>query len=726
MSAGPYLLGVLGLAIAAGCAGLGAVRVRRRLLSGWVGPPAWVADGVLALALLILVAEVLGTFGGLRPAPFVAVSAAAGLAARFLVAPPDPGSAASAPPSPGSDRAVALVALAAAALVLAHWSVGTRDSLAHGMSGYDTLWYHGPFAVEFSRGSTFDFLYVAPRYLTWFFPANSELINAFGILTLGRDTLSVLLNLFWVGPVLLAAWAVGRPFGAAPHSMLGVAVLLETGVMADQAGSGRNDMAAIFFLLAAAAVLLNAAAAGPGAASRLRFLSTARPGGEDGPFGDGGRLRMTGELPLGALAVAGLAVGLMAGTKVNLLAPALALVVGLPLIAGPGRRLAALGAFTLPALAGGGYWYLRNLVHEGSPLPWVTRLAGVSLPGPDQPLGGRPQFSIAHYLTDGTVWSDWFLPKLSDGLGVLWPLLVALAVFVTVACLARGPGLLRVLAVAVVLGAAGWLFHGTSAEGPPGEPIGFLSSLRHVAPVVALALALAPLSPGLRSARGRLGLLVGLLVLLPFAAASGAPWIGGYLGSAIAVGLAAFGLLTLALLSPPLGGRALAAVWAVALLALAGGVWALQRSYLDDRYRAAEIIPAGLSDAARWARGVEDTRIATTSDRSYPLLGTDLSNTVDYLGRHHRGTFRDIPTCRQWRRALDRGDYRYAVVSYDRIVRGLPAFPPEARWTASDPAAKVVLRRRPTVVFRIDGRLDPATCPPPRPGERRLLPDRNA
>ena len=31
------------------------------------------------------------------------------------------------------------------------------------------------------------------------------------------------------------------------------------------------------------------------------------------------------------------------------------------------------------------------------------------------------------YLTDGTVWSDWFLPGLHDSLTLLWPLLASLA-----------------------------------------------------------------------------------------------------------------------------------------------------------------------------------------------------------------------------------------------------------------------------------------------------------
>ena len=39
----------------------------------------------------------------------------------------------------------------------------------------------------------------------------------------------------------------------------------------------------------------------------------------------------------------------------------------------------------LAALAGGGYWYLRNLAHTGNPLPWFTDLGPISLPAPTRP-----------------------------------------------------------------------------------------------------------------------------------------------------------------------------------------------------------------------------------------------------------------------------------------------------------------------------------------------------
>ena len=47
--------------------GLAAVRLRGRLLSGWSGPPARLAEAVLGLSLLVVVLELVGVVGLYRP-----------------------------------------------------------------------------------------------------------------------------------------------------------------------------------------------------------------------------------------------------------------------------------------------------------------------------------------------------------------------------------------------------------------------------------------------------------------------------------------------------------------------------------------------------------------------------------------------------------------------------------------------------------------------------------
>ena len=158
-----------------------------------------------------------------------------------------------------------------------------------------------------------------------------------------------------------------------------------------------------------------------------------RDGGTDPPrrragrYAGGGGSRRGGGLSTGALLIVGLAAGLAAGTKLNFLLPAAVIVFGLTAIAPRGGRWRALAASGLAALAGGGYWYLRNLVHTGNPVPWIHHLGPIDLPSPGQTLGGREAHSVLRYLTDGSVWSEWFLPGLHGGLWIIWPLLGAAA-----------------------------------------------------------------------------------------------------------------------------------------------------------------------------------------------------------------------------------------------------------------------------------------------------------
>ena len=305
-----------------------------------------------------------------------------------------------------------------AAIAVIHFAGGVKTRLGTGMTGFDSTWYHGPFAAGFFQsGDTWHLHFIAPQFLAWFYPANSEVVGAIGMLAFGRDILSPLLNLGWFVGCLLACWCIGRPYRVAPWSLMLGAVALSVPALADQAGEARNDLVGVFFLLAAVAVVLNA-----WEGSRRSSAAFSTEGEENAALTDGPR-----GIDLGALVVAGLAAGLAAGTKLNFLLPAAVLVFGLVFLAGRGRRWRALAAAGLAALAGGGYWYLRNLVHTGNPLPWIHHLGPISLPSPGQTLGGREAHNILGYLTDGHVWSDWFLPALHHAFWILWPLLALAA-----------------------------------------------------------------------------------------------------------------------------------------------------------------------------------------------------------------------------------------------------------------------------------------------------------
>jgi len=372
------------------------------------------------------------------------------------------------------------------------------------------------------------------------------------------------------------------------------------------------------------------------------------------------------------------------------------------------RALAVTG---LAALAGGGYWYLRNLAHSGNPLPWIHHLGPISLPAPQQGLGGREAHTVLGYLTDGSVWSDWFLPGLHHGLWALWPLLAGAGIAgLTLAALGPlsrlrgssgaspitreprngwaggGEALLALAGLVGIASALAWLVAPTSASGPDGMPRGFESGLRYLAPALIFGLALLPATPPLR--RRAAALLRARQSFVRYSRPKDCRGrVGGLGRGAARVGVAI----------------------AIVLAAVAVG-YPLQRHYLRNRYANPSFAAPGLNAACAWARDLSDTRIATTSTRQYPLYGADLSNRVQYVGEERpHGGFEAPTTCQAWRRLLNAGRYDYVIATRDRLEPGKPTYPPQARWTEG-PWARIVLKKPPTVVFRIRGPLPSSSC----------------
>jgi hypothetical protein len=426
-----YLLAVVLLALFVMPLAIGVRSVRRRVLPGWSGPPAWLLDIVAWLSAVVVLSELLGSVGLFRAWALVIASALSGLvlaalSSRFSVRTKE------APRAPADGGATTRwVAYAAALAVLGQWAVPAQISLTKGMTAPDTLWYHGPFAARFVQEGWLTHLhFVEVEPLTAYYPANSELLHAVGIALFdSHDVLSPLLNLGFVALALLAGWCIGRPFGAAPLSMLGTSIALSLpilwGVNAGQAG---NDAAGLAFFLAAAALLVNGAAAGSGAAA-----------------------------------------GLALGTKFSLVGPALAVVAVRP-------RVRAVVALALT----GGFWFVRNLVQTGWFLPRAPR-----------PLTEHLEFSLAHYLTDWPVWRSHLLPGLHYGFGSVWPLVLFLAAAGACGALfSRGPR--RALGVVAIAAALLYVFTPNSAAGRDGDPWSFGLNLRYATPAVALGLALLP------------------------------------------------------------------------------------------------------------------------------------------------------------------------------------------------------------------------------------------
>jgi hypothetical protein len=715
MSLARYVLGVVALACVLGSLGSAALSLRRRYLTGFSGAPARLAETVVTLALLTAVLELLGALGLFRLGPIVLASVLVGAGTTLAARSPVRGGTPRLVPSETATRPlIRALALVLAGLVLAEWAVPTLHSYDVGIRAFDSLWYHMPWAATFAQtGHVTPLNFTDVEYLTPFYPAGAELLHGFGIVMLGRDALSPGLNLVFLPLVLLAAWCVGRPRGLGAATMSGAALALGTPMMRfSQAGSAANDVVGVFFLIAAVALLVNTI-----------WASAPADEHERGALGGPG--------VVAPLSLAALAAGLAIATKLSLLAPVLALSAGVVMLARPGRRRSLGGVWVAGVAVAGGFWYLRNLIAVGNPLPWLS--FGV-LPTPAAPLQAHTAFSVLHYAADGRIWSRFFEPGLADGLGPLWPLLLAAAILGPLACVARGPDRpTRVLGLVSLAGLLAYALTPESAAGPGGDPIGFAFNLRYAAPWLTLALAVTPLAAWRAGRYVAEATVVVIALLLAATLAQSRLWPGGYTTAGLLLGAAVAAVALLARAARERWTRAahprlvLLAAPALALVAAGAALgYAGERHYLRGRYVYAPHV-SSLASLWQWFRGVHGARVGIVGTFggffAYPLFGLDGSNRVAYVARHGpHGSFTALTSCGQWRAAVNRGHFRYLVTTPARD----PWHPsrllasPEGSWTAGDPAARIVFRSRagaqPITVFALRGALTPSAC---RVGARR-------
>jgi hypothetical protein len=741
---GSYVISALMLMAVGLSVGFTAYRLRQKLLPDWQDAPARLVESVTAVALLIWLGELLGTFclfydwALVGSSLLVAIAARAWLPAGPVAAgdPPPPAVAKASsgavppatPPAGAASWLPWLVTVGVIALVFAHWGLTTKDALDRGIFNFDSLWYHMPFAVDMVQSHSVTGLhYTETVFTNWFYPQNSELLHATGILLTQRDTLSLFLNFSFLGLAFLAAWCVGRPYGRGHLTVVAAAVVLECHTLVvREPGAAKNDLVAAALLLAAVAILVNAWQ---------------------------GKERSVGW----PLAAAGLAVGLAVGTKSTAVAIAAGLTLAVLVLAPTGKRWAAAGWWFIPALLGGGYWYLRNLIVAGNLLPQATSLGPISLPHPERLQEGRPDFSIVHYATDSTVWRDYFEPGLHQAFGGLWPLVIAGALAGGLLALFRArDDVLRWMGAVALLGLLAYLFTPLSAAGVEGAPVGFGINIRYAIPALLLGLTLLPVAiRRLDGWRGwaMLGALIAVLlitdrsdaalrdparvfgwalatvlVLLP----AGMFWYLHSGGRLLPAGGAVGGTTPEDASATAGGGGSPTATgpagrprWSLiagafitfALLILAIG-YPLQRHYLRDRFAAGSEVPGLQMEVAyRWARDQQDTRIGvagtTAGFLQYGLFGTDLSNHVVYLGeKGPHGAYSAIPTCTAFRTAVNTADLEYLVTSpfLNFIHTSTPISSPEAVWLHGDPAATPIGRSGSVTIWKLNGKLDPSAC----------------
>ena len=219
MDAIEYMAGLALVGAVVGGFWLTARRLRRLLVPGWSGAPAALGEVVLALSLVVVTSELLGLVGLLNaPALVIAALAPAAALARYRGGAAGGASSRGRRPTPPAAGRLGLgLAVAVAVLVAVQWAGPVLHSLDVGMYRQDSLWYHLPLSAWIAQtGSVGGLLLTDPLKVTaWFYPLNSELIHANGMVLLGNDLLSPTLNFAWLCMAMLGAWCIGRPAGVA-------------------------------------------------------------------------------------------------------------------------------------------------------------------------------------------------------------------------------------------------------------------------------------------------------------------------------------------------------------------------------------------------------------------------------------------------------------------------------------------------------------------------------
>jgi hypothetical protein len=696
-SFGSYLLGAVQLIVLVAGFGLAAYMLRLRLLTGWRGAPARLVEITFGVGLLTVAAEVLGTLHLLYVVPLLIVAVLSALVAR--VAPVRPGAGQTARGSKLGFWA-AVVATVVVAIVVFDWAVTAKHALDSGIFNFDSLWYHMPFSADIAQShSTTGMHHVETVFVNWFYPQNSELLHAVGILMIGRDTLSLFINFGWLGVAFLAAYCVGRPYGRGIPAILAAAILVGCHTLVvREPGAAKNDLMAAALLLAGIAILIEAWNAQP---EERRHL-----------FG-------------WPLAAAGLAVGLAVGTRLTIFAMAAALSVVVIVLAPTGQRWKAAGWWFVGGLLGGGYWYLRNLFVAGNPIPEATGLGPISLPHPERLQEGRPGFSISHYLTDTGVWRHYFFPGIHDAFGALWPLVLVAAIAACLLAIFAGRDkLVRWLGGAALFALVAYLFTPLGAAGAEGEPVGFAINIRYVIPALLAALVLLPLPRLLDPPKRQWALVVVLAVAYlitdrPDHALHDKARL--FAIAFVIVFVAVPALIWLARRDGAPRGAVAIAVAALVVAAIGLG-YPVQRHYLNHRFAnvsADTSIPGmDLDDAYRWARGVTDSRIGlvgtTAGFAGYGFYGPDLSNHVKYLGEQgSHGAYNAIPTCARFRAAVNGADLDYLVTSpfLNFLHSSKPIASPEARWLQGAGGVRPYFREGKVTVWKVTGPLQPQCGP---------------
>lgn len=326
----------------------------------------------------------------------------------------------------------AIVALAALALA---WQLLVAVVLAP--FAYDGLTYHLTTVATWLRAENLDptpLSLCCARY-----PATAELMFAWPVLFLGHDALvdAVQVPFAALGALAVAGIARSAGLGRAPAAAAG-GLFAVTPIVLVQAPTNYVDVIVAALVLAALHAL-------------VRYAATGAPA---------------------RLAVAGLATGIVLGTKGTGIMWAVVLVVAALALVLVHRRHDTRGAvpaaavFLVGCLALGSFWYARNWIETGNPVhPFRLEVAGQRIfDGPlrvddvltvsDGPRRSRPLEIVRSWAADLRFWgqASYNHQQRQGGLGPLWPWLglPLLAPLAIVLARRRSPALLLLVLTAVV------------------------------------------------------------------------------------------------------------------------------------------------------------------------------------------------------------------------------------------------------------------------------------
>lgn len=650
--------------VAAGCIALflivipwamAANRLAGRLLPAWNAAAGVLVTAVIGVSGVLVAAELLGVMGGFARWPLAALLSVVSLVVLTTVAPRTP--VPSVERRPGPDRAgwAALGLALVAALAVSAALLG-RDArvLTTGPTDADALHYHLSESAWFVQTHSINHLHqTASSDASVYYPLDVELLDAVAMLGPRPDIATLGLNVGFGWLALLACWVIGARWQMGPAAVAAGAAVLAVPLIAGAAsGPGLNDIPAIASLLAAVALLVHAE-------GRSRWPT--------------------------AIAVAGLALGLAAGTKLTLLA-VVVLVAVTAVWCAPGRRWLTAGLVSSSAVLTGGFWFGRDWVSVGSPVPSVgLTIAGHGFHQVPYPQVKPDSFSVAHYLGDGSVIRHWFVPSLKIVATPAWPLVLGLPVLgLLAALLLRGERIRRLLAVVGLVGIAAYLVTPMTALGPAGRPILFGANLRYVAPVLALGLVLLVTAAPLRRLAVPVTLLLTGFTLALLTSSTTGLYVDRPRGWALALLVAvAVGWFVVVSRQSPVR-LVTAAVAVLSLLVVANAAAVLQHHYLTDRYAA----PGPRNRLFAAAAGLHHQRIGVVGlPLQYPFTGPRLDNSVSYVGVEAPDhSFAAPTTCSAWRVALATGRYDYVVIE----PRAAEHTEQLLVWTASIPGARLV------------------------------------